>query len=104
MATENLGIDSLTIGVSHAGMDAYRDALKLEILQTTKELIDDFSDVETSINNCWQGVSRDRFLNVFQQTREQIKNDLDAEYNDLDARLSELEYAYYQQDSNMMVE
>lgn len=104
MHGENLGIDSLTIGVSHAGMDAYRDALRMEILQTTRDLIDDVADVETSINNCWQGVSRDRFLEAFQQTREQIKNDLDAEYNDLDARLSELEYAYYQQDSNMIVE
>lgn len=104
MATENLGIDSLTIGVSHAGMEAYRDALKMEILQTTKDLIDDFSDVESSINSCWQGIARDRFLNVFQQTREQIKSDLEAEYNDLESRLSELEYAYYQQDSNMIVE
>lgn len=104
MATENLGIDSLTIGVSHAGMDAYRDELKMEVMQTTKELIDDYADVETAINNCWQGVSRDIFLEKFKTTREQIKNDLDAEYNDLEARLNELEYMYYQQDSNMMME
>lgn len=104
MATENLGIDSLTIGVSHAGMDAYRDELKMAVIQETKELIDDYADVESAINSCWQGISRDRFLEAFKTTREQIKNDLDAEYNDLDARLNELEYMYYQQDSNMMME
>lgn len=104
MATENLGIDSLTIGVSRSGMDAYREELKMEVIQTTKELIDDYADVETAINNCWQGVSRDRFLDKFKNTREQIKNDLDAEYNDLNARLEELEYMYYQQDSNMIME
>lgn len=104
MATENLGIDSLTIGVSHAGMDAYRDELKMAVIQETKELIDDYANVESAINNCWQGIARDRFLDAFEEIREKIKEDLDAEYNDLDNRLDELEYMYYQQDKNMMME
>lgn len=101
---DNLGIDSLTIGVSHAGMEAYRDALRVELLQTTRDLINDFSEVESSINSCWQGQARDKFLDIFRQTREQIANDLEAEYNDLNSRIQELEYAYFKQDSNMIVE
>ncbi len=104
MGNQNLGIDSLTIGVSHEGMNNYREQLKIAVIQDTKTKIDEYQDVENAINGCWQGEARDRFLEGFKTAREKIKSDLDAEYNDLDARLNELEYMYYQQDQNMIIE
>ena len=104
MGANNMTIDTMTIGVDHSGMDSYREALKLEVLTNTREKINEVADVENAINNAWQGVSRDRFLTQFKNTRESISDDLEAEYNDLDSRLNELEYMYYQQDQNMIEE
>lgn len=104
MGTNNMTIDTMTIGVDHSGMDAYREALKLQVLNETRDIINEVADVENAINNAWQGVSRDRFLIQFRDARNSISDDLEAEYNDLDARLNELEYMYYQQDQNMIEE
>lgn len=104
MGATNMTIDTMTQGVDHAGMETYREALKAEVLENTRTLINDVDEVESSINSAWQGVSRDRFLNDFSKSRESISTDLEAEYRNLEARLNELEYMYYQQDQNMIDE
>ena len=37
MGNQNLGIDSLTIGVSHEGMNNYREQLKIAVIHEGKE-------------------------------------------------------------------
>lgn len=98
----DVGIDGLSIGISSQGMDEYIEVLRISLLQNVKEQIDDVTELETKINAGWQGQSRDRFLNLFEQSRNNVKDDLEAEYNDLVARLVELQQNYFAQDANMI--
>ena len=104
VGSENLGIDSLTVGIDKKGMINYREHLRIEVIKNTQEKIDDYSGVVNAITDCWQGESRDRFLRSFRDMRERIKNDLEQEYNDLEARLKDLENMYFKQDQNMIIE
>ena len=100
--SSNLGIGDLSIGVSKSGMQEYREAIKLSLLdETIKKMDENWTAVETAINGAWQGTSRDRFLDDFAKRREAIKEDLKKEQQDLDNRLEELESAYYKQDNNL---
>lgn len=100
----NQGLDmgSLDLGFSREGMNQYIENLRLNMLEEAKKAIDDFGDVEININQAWQGQARDRFLREFEESREKIKSDLDQEFLDLEARLSEIGTFYLNQDSGMM--
>ena len=102
MGKENLGIETLTIGVSRDGMRTYRDELNHIVLKETQSRLDDVTDFEGAINQCWQGQSRDKFLKDFKEDREKIKRDLKEEYKDLEARLEELENQFFAQDDRLM--
>ena len=99
---ENLGIDSLTIGVSRAGMEEYRESLKMHLLEETKTKLEDVAEIQTAIDNGWQGQARDQFLVDFDQQIGKIIEDLQKEYDDLDHRLIELSENYLNQDMNML--
>lgn len=97
-----LGIDTLTIGIDSNGMQNYRESLRIDLLQSTEQKINEFTEVEAAINNCWQGLSRDYFLDSFEDMRQRIIQDLEAEYRDLENRLVDLEEMYYKQDLEML--
>ena len=99
---QNVGIDSLTIGVSQQGMEEYREALRMSLLEDTKTKLQDVGAIQTAIDAGWQGVARDRFFQDFDQQIEKIIQDLQKEYEDLDHRLEELEENYFAQDNNMV--
>ena len=99
---EGLGMNSLDLGFSREGMKQYIENLRLNMLEEAKKAIDDFGKVEQAINQAWQGQARDRFLVQFSDSREEIKRDLDAEFLDLEARLSEIGTFYLRQDEGMM--
>ena len=86
----NLDINSLTTGVSKAGLQTYMDELKVNALLEVCREIDNINELVQAINNCWQGESRDRFLENFSQMREEIKNDLTSEYSNLESKLQSL--------------
>ena len=98
----NVGIDDLTIGISAAGMEEYKKNLKAYLLTQSVDKINDTSTLEAAINNGWQGASRDVFMEKFNQMRESIVNDLSKEFDDLSARLEELEEDYFAQDNKMI--
>ena len=101
----DLNIDSLTIGIDANGMANYRESLRIAVInETVNKLDNDWEPVEEAINDCWQGESRDRFLRDFKNIREKIKDDLTAEYRDLENRLLDLENMYFKQDQNMIIE
>lgn len=103
--TTDLGIDSLSIGVSSEGMTAYKEKLKVDLLDKAVEQIEQaYSDVMTEVNKGWQGVARDRFEQQFKTMCENISADLAAEYADLSARLDELQAYYFEQDLNLIEE
>lgn len=103
MGSENLDIQDLGIGLSRDGMLNYIEAVRAELLIKVKEQINEVTDLEAAINGCWQGESRDAFLEDFKQKREEICKDLDKEYEDLKNRLLELGNNFYHQDRNMYV-
>lgn len=103
--TTDLGIDSLSIGVSTSGMESYQADLRAELLtDTVNKLQEEYQNIMNVINTGWQGVARDRFDTQFQNTCEKIGEDLTAEYNDLEARLAELQAFYFDQDQNLIEE
>lgn len=103
--TTDLGIDALSIGVSASGMEAYKERLKVELLDdAVKQIEQAYTDVMTEVNKGWQGVARDRFEQQFKTMCENISADLSAEYADLSARLEELQAFYFEQDLNLIEE
>lgn len=98
----NLGIDNLNIGFSESGFVDYQKSLHSELIVETKNVLKDVSNIETAINNNWQGKSRDRFLEQFSDTIEIIMNDLELEFVDLENRFDEIADNYRRQDDELM--
>lgn len=100
--SENLGIADLSIGISASGMESYKEALKAELLISSKEKINNFAEVEAALNRGWQGAALDKFKVQFQTTATKICEDLDKEYQDLDNRLTDIQSAYFNADNNII--
>ena len=99
----DLSIDSLSIGISTSGMSEYKEALKADLLVATKtKLEEERNNIMNVINTGWQGVARDRFDNQLKKMCDDIGNDLEAEYKDLEARLDELEAFYFNHDKRLL--
>ena len=99
----NLGIGDLTIGVSRAGMEQYREDVKLEMFDNTISVLrEHFNDVKKEIDTAWQGVSRDRFVESMNKKIEDICSDLEQEKIDLNNRLIELEDNYFNEDEGLI--
>ena len=94
----NLGIESLTTGVSKAGLDKYLEDLRTATLLVVSKEINNCDDVISAINNCWQGESRDRFLEAFKLMRQEIGNDINWEFRNLEEKLNSLFIAMYNVD------
>lgn len=99
---ESLGIDSLEIGIDANGMNQYKESLKAELLQTSKDKIKNYADLEAALDKGWQGASYQVFKTQFTTTTEKICEDLDKEYQDLEARLTDLQSAYFNIDNQIM--
>ena len=97
-----IGISELTIGIDRNGMETYKDSLKAELLVSTRQRIEDITAIESAINQGWQGVSKDKFMDKFKTLRERVSDDLEREYKDLEYRLDELVSNYFQQDKKMI--
>lgn len=97
-------LDTLTTGIDATGMTNYVDQLKIELLDTVKEKINDVAELQAALDKGWQGNSLDKFKEHFNSMTEQICTDLQAEYDDLVARLSDLQSAYFNVDNNLIQE
>lgn len=98
----DLGFEGISEGISKQGMEAYLEQLKLDLLNSVSEKLDDTQDMQNAINAGWQGASRDKFYRKFDTAIEATKEDLAAEYADLVNKLSELAQDFYAQDANMI--
>ena len=101
--SDNMSLEDMTIGISKKGMESYREQLEHDLLISVVNEINDTEALEEAINKNWQGAARDRFIDDFNSARVEIGQDLKKEYNDLSARLTELESNYFAQDY-MMIE
>lgn len=96
----NLGIGDMTIGASREGLENYLEDLHLTAFKGIVDEIDNVTDFETAINNCWQGESKERFLNHFAEMRNVIRTDLEAEYQNLENKVRGLVNAMMELDHN----
>lgn len=100
----NATIGDLSIAVDKNGMEAYRGNLRVKLIVECETKLDDTEALVTAINAGWQGISRDKFLKALNKEIEDVKNDLEREYQDLNNRLIELESYYYKQDQEMVID
>lgn len=102
--SSSLSIQDLDIGVSKAGMEQYKEQIKSDLLITSKELLQNTSEIERAVNAGWQGVSKDKFLSDFKNAVDKICQDLENEHTNLQSVLENLEEIYYQVDASIMGE
>lgn len=100
----NTGVDiaDMTQGVSKAGMQTYIDSLKISLLDEVKSKLEDVGAIQTAVDAGWQGKSRDKFFEMFEKSINEIEDDLEAEFKDLNGRLNELANNYYSQDNDLL--
>ena len=102
MAAGSLDIGSFSTGVSADGMNDYMESLKTKYITETRDLLDDVEEINNAINQGWQGVSKDNFMEQFEKAREVVKEDLDKEYQNFQNRLDELSAQYFETDQNLL--
>lgn len=101
------GVDSiseLTIGADANGVVDYLDQIHSVVIKDVGELLDSTNDLVAAIQDGWVGTSRDRFVNQFLKTKDDIKEDLISEYTDLTQRIYEITAGYFKQDQNLIDE
>ena len=96
------GSSNLTVGFSVSGMEAYKDELRLHMLEEAKQQLSDYDLMKQELIRAWQGQARDRFIEEFDRSVEDVKNALDVEFKDLEQRLDDIKAFYLNQDANMM--
>lgn len=103
-STKFQDLNGIDIGMSIAGIAEYLEDLKANVLEKAKSTLtgESLEKVVAAINNNWQGASRDKFLTNLEQAIKHISTDLDAEYDDLLARLEEIQNNYLKQDNQLM--
>ena len=97
-------ISELSIGADANGVVDYLDQIHAVVIEKVGELLDNTNDLITAINIGWVGTSRDRFVEQFTKTKDDIKDDLISEYTDLTQRIYEITAAYFKQDQNLIDE
>ena len=101
IGNETADLSNMTYGVSHKGMEAYRQRISSELYSEIWKKLDSVAEIQRAIDSGWQGLSRDKFYNDFIETVVKIRNDIDKEFQDLNARLVELEMNYFKQDEEL---
>ena len=100
--SKELGIEGLNIGYSEQGLKDYRRILEDNLIRETGKVLMNVNEIESAINAGWQGKSRDVFMEQLGRTIKNIINDLNDEYDDLNARFKEIENNYITQDEELM--
>ena len=92
----------VTSGISGKDYVGFIEYLRVDVLEKIKQELDNTTAINNSINAGWQGESRDRFLQKFDNTIAATKSELNIEFKTLVGKLNELAQSYYKQDSKMI--
>ena len=98
----DMAFTQVTHGISKQGIEGYLEYLKLSIITQIEQKLDDTSGFETAINKGWQGASRDVFFEKVGKAIKSTKDEINAEFNNLRLKLSQLTNDYYGQDKAMI--
>ena len=100
-----LSINEMSTGMSAAGMAQYLENIRAEILTNVSEKLDTARDeIIKSLKTAWVGQSEQRFETLLTDAVEDVKTELNAEYNALASRMSELENNYFNQENALISE
>ena len=100
-----LTIGEMSTGMSSTGMQEYLDQIKAEILTDISNQLDTArEEIIKVLKTAWVGQSEERFETLITTAVENVKTDLNAEYNALEARLNELTNNYYNQENALISE
>ena len=103
--TGELSINEMSIGMSVAGMQDYLENIKAEILTNVTNQLDTARDeITKSVRTAWVGQSEQRFETLLSEAVEDLKVELNAEYNALASRLNELQNNYFNQENALISE
>lgn len=94
--------ESMTEGISADGMATLLENLKASILTEVAQQLEDTAEMETAFKSGWQGEARDAYLENFKKAITAVKDDLEAEYNDLVQKFQELQENYFNADKNLV--
>ena len=104
-SSSELGIGEMTTGMSASGMEQYLENIKAEILTSVTEKLDTARDeIIKSLKTAWVGQSEQRFETLLTDAVEDVKTELNAEYNALASRINELENNYFNQENALISE
>lgn len=100
--SREMTLDTMSEGVSKAGMEELVDLLQAQLLIGVSEKLEETEAINNALKANWQGKSRDVFIENMTKSIRMIKADLAAEFGDLMNKLAELAQSYYDQDKKMM--
>ena len=97
-----IGIDEMTIGVDKGGIESYKEQLKADLLTSVSDQLDSSQEaIVTAIKAGWRGASEEKFERDLDEAIKAIKRDLKEEYDDVSARIDDLQSYYYAEDSKL---
>lgn len=98
----NIGIEDMTIGVSGRGMEEYSEMLRTRILtEISEELENQQEAIINSVRSGWRGNSEERFERLLGDEIDNIIEDLEHEYADLEGKLQDTGKYYVDQDEKL---
>ena len=97
-----LGLDSMTEGISIEGMQQLLDDLRVNVLESVSTQLEQTEEIVSALNKGWQGAARDAFVLNFSKSIEEVKDGLNAEYRDLLRKFGELSDNYFNEDNRMV--
>lgn len=92
----------LEVGYSKDGMQKLDESLKSMLVDEIKAALDRLNEgVTAALDECWQGVSKDRYLKDFGKRIEDTKEEIEKEYDDLKERFSDVSKYFKDQDDDL---
>jgi len=101
---DELTIQEVSYGISKAGMDAYIDALQLDVEQPIRDVLNDTTSLKKAVESGWQGKSKDAFLKLLDNSVKELDKEIEAEFDNLASKLTELKKQYYDIDKDIIIE
>lgn len=98
----DLTLENMTEGIDVQGMQQLLEDLRVNVLENISNQLEQTEGIVTALNRGWQGAARDAFLLDFSNKIEEVRNNLQAEYNDLNRKFGELADSYFNADSGMI--
>lgn len=94
--------DNLEYGFSADGLKNLDESLNQLLYEDVKSALNDLNkEVNDSLKDCWQGKSKERYLNDLEDRIDDIIDEIGDEYSDLQRRFEDLAKFYAEEDENL---